>query len=117
MNPSSLILHRSLSIECSIDTSTSFAMVLFIFGTIGQVFLPKLALFLISRFIAGVGGGIMLVVATIYISDITMPANRGRALVLGKSNTKRLTGHLPSTMRSENYFQRSVNNRHVYSFL
>ncbi|EPE29171.1 MFS general substrate transporter [Glarea lozoyensis ATCC 20868] len=75
------LLGSSLSIECSIDTSISFAMGLFIFGTIGQVFLPKLALFLISRFVAGVGQGIMLVVATIYISDIATPANRG-ALVL-----------------------------------
>ena len=52
--------------------------VLYIVGAIGSAIAPGVAVFIVARFIGGLGIGISTVVAPMYISEIAPPEKRGR---------------------------------------
>jgi SP family arabinose:H+ symporter-like MFS transporter len=59
---------------------------LFLVSTIGSALAPNVELFIIARFIGGVGIGISTVAAPLYISEIAPPDRRGRLAAMFQFN-------------------------------
>jgi SP family arabinose:H+ symporter-like MFS transporter len=59
---------------------------LFLISAIGCALAPNVALFIMARFIGGVGIGISTVAAPLYISEIAPPAQRGRLAAMFQFN-------------------------------
>jgi sugar porter (SP) family MFS transporter len=59
---------------------------LFLISAVGCAFAPNVALFIVARFIGGVGIGISTVAAPLYISEIAPPAQRGRLAAMFQFN-------------------------------
>ena len=59
---------------------------LFLISAVGCALAPNVALFIMARFIGGVGIGISTVAAPLYISEIAPPAQRGRLAAMFQFN-------------------------------
>jgi len=60
--------------------------VLFLASALGSALAPNVSLFIVARFIGGVGIGISTVAAPLYISEIAPPAQRGRLAAMFQFN-------------------------------
>ncbi|HKC49104.1 MAG TPA: sugar porter family MFS transporter [Gemmatimonadales bacterium] len=60
--------------------------ILFLASAVGSALAPNVAVFIVARFIGGIGIGISTVAAPLYISEIAPPAQRGRLAAMFQFN-------------------------------